>query len=165
MRAAPGVAHEAAAMVDAWGEGAPRRALGCQRRARLAMVAPAFARERSVGGSVLSLAGGEGCTVSGARAGLAGQAHADVGLAPRLDAGALVACKTAGHRVSREALAQGTPHPRIAGCWRGDTDTALAGRSARRVQAAVVCGLSPVEADARRTGIHRETGHGSPPAG
>ena len=72
-REAPVVAHAAAAMVDAWGEGAQRWALGCQRRELRARVAPAVALARSGGGIGLGMAGCDGGTVACEREGSAGK--------------------------------------------------------------------------------------------
>jgi hypothetical protein len=164
LREAHVVAHEAAALCDEWCEGAHRRALGFQRRELIAMCASECELELSVGGLGRGMAGCDGCTGSCERQGRDGKAHADGILSPRRDEGACVAFKTAGHRWSLEARAQG-PHPRIEGVWRVDKDTARACLSASRVQADSVLGISPVAADAGRNCSRRETGQVSPPEG
>jgi hypothetical protein len=151
-------------MFDEWFEGAHRRALGFQRRELLAMFEQEFELELGVGGIVLGRAGCEGFTVSGEREGIDGKEHEEVVLAQRIDDGAFVEFETAGNRWSREALAPGT-HPLIDGVWRVYKDTELACRRASRLQADIVFGISPVEADERRTCIRRSTCHVSPPEG
>ncbi len=148
------VAHEAAAMFDELFEGAHRRALGFQRRERIAMFEQEFELELSVGGIVLGMAGCEGFTVSCEREGIDGKEHEEVVLAQRIDEGAFVEFETDGNRLSLEALAQGT-HPLIDGFWRVYKDTELACLRASRLQADIVFGNSPVDADERRKCIRR----------
>lgn len=156
------VAHEAAAMVDEWFEGAYRGALGRQRRELSAMFEQEFERELGVGGIVLGVAGCKGFTVPGERGGIDGKEYEDVILSQRIDDGAVVEFETDGDRMSREPLAQGT-HPLIEGFWRVYKDAALACLGVSRLQADLVFGISPGDADERRTCIRRQTCHVSPP--
>jgi hypothetical protein len=157
-------ANEAAAMCDAWCERAQGTRVGRLRRALRALCEPEFALELGVRGGVRGLAGGEGRAIPRQHEGSAGQEPQEVVLAPRRDEGTVVACTTAGQRLSRKPRAPGA-HPRREGVWRVCQDVALACRGARRLPADLGCGLSPVEADERRPGLRRSRCQVSPPAG
>ena len=160
----PCVPDHAAAMCDELGEGAHGRTLGLQRRALLAMRAQERTLERGVCGVVLGLAGGEGRALLRQGEGMDGKAPEAGILAQRRDEGALVACEAEGNRWSVAPLAPGA-RPRVDGVWRVCKDAAFAFLSARCLQAEIVCGIGPVEADEGRTLLRRETRHVSPPVG
>jgi hypothetical protein len=153
-RGAHVVAHEAAAMFDAWFEGTHRGALGLQGRERSAMLQQEFELERGVGGVVLGVAGCEGFTIPGERERMDGKAHEVVVRSERVDHGTLVEFETDGDRLSLAPRAPGT-HPRLDSVWRVRKDAERACLGASRVQTDIVCGIRPVEADERRKCIRR----------
>jgi hypothetical protein len=154
MRGAHVVAHEAAALCDAWCEGTHGGALGLQGRELIALRKQAFELALGGGGGVLGVAGCEGVTIPGARERLDGKAPEVVVLSERVDHGTRVECETDGERVPLASHAPG-PHPRLESCWRVRQEAERAWLGARRVQTDLVCGISPVAADERRTFIRR----------
>jgi hypothetical protein len=156
------VSDQAAAMFPELFEGTQNRTLGLKGLERIAMREQACKEEFGGSGVVLGLAGGAGLALPCQHEGIDGKEHQQVILAQRIDDGALLEFKTEGTRLPVEPRAQGA-HPRIDGVWLVCEDAALALRGARRVQTAIVFGISPVAADAGCKRMHRETPHGSPP--
>ena len=61
----------------------------------------------------------------------------------------LVECEAESDRCACEPLAQDT-HPRLNGFWRVFEDRGLSCRGAGRLEANIMCGIGPVEADEGR---------------
>jgi hypothetical protein len=141
-------------MFDELFEGTHRGALGLQGRELIAMLEQEFELALGISGVVLGVAGCEGFTVPCERERIDGKEHEAVVLSQRLDNGTLGEFETDGDRLSLEPRAQGT-HPRIDSFWRVRKDAELACLGARRLQADIVFGISPIEADERRKFICR----------
>ena len=154
IRGAHVVAHEASTMFDAWFAGTHRGALGLQGRELSAMLEQEFELELGISGVVLGVAGCEGFTVPGERERIDGKEHEAVVLSQRVDNGPLVEFATDGDRLSLAPRAPGT-HPRIESFWRVRKDAEPSCLGASRLQADIVCGISPIEADECRKFICR----------
>jgi hypothetical protein len=151
-----------AAMVDEWLKGAQGRALRGEGWTWGARWEQALALALGLSGVVRGRAGRERVAIPREGAGGNGKAHAAVILPRRGDEGAVVECETEGQGVRLEARAHGA-HPRRKGGWLVFEDPERTVLRASGFSAAMVFGLSPVDADAGRQRFSRLTRQGSPP--
>jgi hypothetical protein len=148
------VANEAAAMWDELLKGTHFGALRGEGLKFVAMGAQELELEFGVRGAVLGVAGREGFAISREGEGVNGKEHEAVILPQRGDEGALVEFETDGHGLLLESRAQGA-HPLIDGVWLVSEDTELTFLRASCLQADMVCGISPVDADEGRKLCYR----------
>ena len=143
------VAHEAAPMVDEWLKGPHVGALRGEGLKCVAMGEQELELEFGVRRVVLGVAGRERCARPRQGEWVNGTEHEAVVLPQRGDEGAFVEFETDGYGLLLEARAPGA-HPRINGVWLVGEDTQLTCLRASGLQADMVWGLSPVEADEGR---------------
>jgi len=138
------VADHAAAMGDELFEGAHRGALRLAGLQRMAMGEQAFELECSVSGVIFGPAGGEGFAVPGQRNRIDGKEDQQVIRAQGGDTGTCVERKADGHGGAVEPRAQ-RADPRVDGLGRGFEHEGLAFLRASGLEAAILCGIGPVD--------------------
>jgi hypothetical protein len=148
------VADQAAAMFHELFKGAHGRTLGLKGAELIAMLEQEFKEEFGVSGVVLGLAGGEGLAIPREGEWVNGKEHEAVILPQRGDDGAFVEFETDGNGLCLESRAQGA-HPLVNGVWLVFEDTELTFLRAGCLQADIVFGISPVDADKGRKLFYR----------
>jgi hypothetical protein len=154
MREAPRGIDEAATSGHEVCAGTHGGALGLQGRERSAMCEQELQLACGVRGVVLGLAGDEGRAIPRQRKGMDGKAPEESVLTQGRDAGALRECEAESTRWPFEPCAH-RAHPRVESFGLGIEAAALACRRPCRLQAAIVCGIGPVNADAGRQRLRR----------
>jgi hypothetical protein len=143
------VAHEAVAMVDELLKGRQFGALRGKRVKLVAMGEQELEPEFGVRGVVLGVAGRDSFARPREGEWVDGKEHEAVILPQRGDEGALVEFETDGNGLLLESRAPGA-RPRSAGVWLVFEDTELTCLGASGLQADMVFGISPVDADEGR---------------
>jgi hypothetical protein len=154
IREAHVVTDPTAAMFHELFAGAHGGTLGLKGLELIAMLAQEFKLERGVRGVGLGPAECKGFARPRPRQGVDGKAHEEVILSPRRDEGPLMEFEADGHRLPFEPCTQGA-HPLVDGVRLVFEDAELACLGACRLQADIVCGIGPVDADEGRTRIRR----------
>ena len=162
IREAHCVTDEAAARGHEWCAGAHGGTLGLQGLELITMFEQELKLECGVSRVVRGLAGGEGRAIARQREWLAGTEPEASGLTQGRDARPLIECKAKGKRWPFEPRAPGAP-PRIDRVWLVVKGPARALLRAGRLQADIVLGRGPVEADEGGTLLRRWRRHVSPP--
>jgi hypothetical protein len=141
-------------MFDELSEGTYRGALGVKGFKFVAMRAQELTLEFGVSSVVVSVPGRGGYPVPGEGEGVDGKEYKEGILAQRGDDGAFVELETDGHGLPLEPRAHGAP-PRIDGVWLVFEDAEFTFLGASCLQADIMCGISPVDADEGRKLIRR----------
>ena len=148
------VPDQAAAMFNELFEGAHGGTLGLKGFELIAMLEQEFKLELGVSGVVLGLAGCEGFAIPRQCQGVDGKEHEEVILSQRRDEGPLIEFEADGNRLPFEPCTQGA-HPLVDGVRLVFEDAELAFLGACRLQADIVFGIGPVDADEGRKLIRR----------
>jgi hypothetical protein len=144
-----GVADQAPAMCDEWREGTQRRAVGGERRERVAVGEQPLALERGIGGGIGGMARGNRCAVLRQGERMDGTEHEAIIGAQRRYAGPFREVQAHRAGVSGEARAPGLD-PRINRRGAVCESEQLAALSASSLEAHIGCGIRPVEANKGR---------------
>jgi hypothetical protein len=154
IREAHVVTDQTAAMFHELFEGAHGGTLGLQGLELITMFEQELKLEFSVSRVVLGLAGGEGLAIAREREWIDGKEHEEIVLTQGRDDRPLIEFKANGNRLPCEPRAQGA-HPFIDCVRLVVKGPALAFLRACRLQADIVFGIGPVDADAGRKLICR----------
>jgi hypothetical protein len=156
------VADEATTRRNKGRQGAHGGAVGGERGERVAVGEAERDLECGIGGGVCGTAGGKRCTICGQREWVDRQEPAEIILAQSGNPGPLRALKTYGHGVAVEPRMQGLAPPieRFRTVLEAPTLSSL---RAGGLEADIVCGIRPVEPNARGTCLWRYRLHVSSP--
>ena len=146
-----GVADQAPAVFDALRSGAHRRAVGGERRALVAVCEQQLDLERGIGGVIFGMARGKRFAVLRQGERMDGKEHEEIIGAQRGHDGPFLECQAHRDGLSVAARAQGLA-PRIDRLGAVCEHEKLPSLSASSLEAHIVCGIRPVEANKGRKG-------------